>query len=303
MTAALDKMKLLERRVAQLQAQLAQMASQQRNAEKKAAQMEAENADDVANGKPPRHTQSAIQAVRNSAPSANQIGLVQNQLADAERDLAQMRGEYEQEKEEGQRPTTRTVIPSIDVPDASAGGSYEEVKAAMRQNLMAELSRLNNQIFTSQAGLGAGKYGQKPTYSINQQQRRRLRELSQKLQNFDSYFDNVWRTEIAPQIKSKIPTPSYPGIPEGAAPMIVGMASPATQEQALLPQIQNSRFRPQLGGMAQKKPPIASIPQQTTRQTSMNQVDENGIPMIKTGAGWVKDRRFYKPDGTLFGMM
>lgn len=50
--------------------------------------------------------------------------------------------------------------------------------------------------------------------------------------------------------------------------------------------------------MMQPRPPISSQPTSST-----NPVDENGIPMVMTSIGWIKNPRFYKPDGTLFGTM
>jgi len=290
MTQALEKLKALRKRVAQLTSQLSQMQAQQQNAANKAAQMEAENADDVAAGRPPRHSQAAIQKVKNSAPSSAQINSVQNDLEDAKKELAAMEADYEAEGEKENQPRALPpMIPPVNVPDASSGSSYEDVKAAMRQNLMAELSRLNNQIFKSHRGYGAGKYGQGKTYSVNPAQQKRLKELSQRLQNFDSYFDNIWKTEIQPQIKKppvsslppgfnpNQPIPSYGGVPSGAAP------------QTNMP-----------------KPPVSSLPQPGSSagtKPSTNQMDENGIPMVQKPTGFEKDRRFYKPDGSLFGTM
>lgn len=59
-------------------------------------------------------------------------------------------------------------------------------------------------------------------------------------------------------------------------------------------------------------PPIASrqdptmgyrLPEGASIDNMNRVVDENGIPMTLSSAGWMKDMRFYRPDGTLIGMM
>lgn len=257
----------------------------------------------------------------------NQISAIESQIVGLERDLqdaidnAKSQADWDAKVQEGGGVIETKIVPSyVDVPDPSSG--YDAVKAAMRANIERQIAAIQ--------GSGPGVLGGLKPQNANRakQNGKLLLSLVNKLNNWDSYFDNMWKTEIAPQIKSKQPAPSYPGVPQGAMPSLAGagMAPEEIQRQALmLPQ--SDRYRPQTEGMAQrpitweerqrlmgikpaqastsatKKPPMSSLPQQPSSYSGSKPVDENEIPMVQTSAGWVRDRRFYKPDGTLFGTM
>lgn len=273
-----------------------------------------------------RNIQSRIDAIRaeieklqirlnaetdNQARNALQIQIANKnaQIVRLERekqDALDKAAEQEKALDEARSPRVQPgVVGYVPVPDPASGASYEEVAAAVKNNLLAELSELNRQLQQSWSP-GRTSTG---TVAVNSRQQQKLAELNSRISNFDSWFRNVWNTEYKPVIGSR-----QPPIP---VPITFGQMAPQAIQNQSLQQFAKAaeaiKSAPQTGAAPIKplgqtpdfnkpvstKPPISS----QSSGTGGNPVDENGIPMVQTSAGWVKDRRFYKPDGTLFGTM
>lgn len=235
------------------------------------------------------------------ASKETQIVQLEQQKQDA---IDKARAAEEERRKMAEPSPGVTIIPYVDVPDPSAGATYEQVASAVRNNLMADLSRIQ-----AKQQKGRIRKGGQWVVPYTPENQRRISEINKRLQNFDSWFRNVWNTEYKPVIGSRQPTIPMPITSEQMAPQAIQNQSLQQLEKAgeaikFAPQTGTAPIKP-LGQIPNFNKPISTKPPISGQNAGMagNPLDENGIPMVQTSAGWVKDRRFYKPDGTLLGTM
>jgi len=180
--------------------------------------MLSQNQDDVAKRKTPRHSNEAIEKQK------QKIKMLRDRL----QVISEMERKESERAESLSPPVTTASTPEMwnkmkssgaMGPSISSNMDYDKMKQALRSQMIQELQMLS---------MGAGSIDPRSGYRTSKSSQagtKRAMELSERLRNFDSWFDSMYQSEFGlPDFMSKIP--EYPNVPSGAIPQSMPLRSP-----------------------------------------------------------------------------
>lgn len=179
--------------------------------------MIAENRDAQQRDLPPKHSNVALQKQRQKI---NDVQSALNTKIEWEAEQAQIA----KERRPGPRTSTQQQWnqqkPAILGQEINPDMSYEQMKAVLRQKTLAELQAVSG---------GAGSVDPASGYITRQSAMpgsSRAMELSNRLQNFDSWFENMYRSEFGGQPSMIQPGSSVGTMTTAPRPPISSLPSP-----------------------------------------------------------------------------